>query len=361
MLQSLPGNLVGHDSSVSAPKLIAERSWELCLNSLLGLEEAENDSLGRFLSDPQTQSILYRPLNPHPEPNADTKATFDTKTSAVNTTTTASDSYDLQDIKSDALWLSKRTTTDEVSCLRVVVLEWQTRSASELLKSTKRATRSSNNGTSFPSQDQRTSKDLEHTDHLGRRRRLVEILLREKTQILKCAELIFARWICEQDISWRSKPKNLPWLAEITKGMALQWTLGSTTKGKEKGLVQKDADFILNAMDGLQKRLENLQGAKDWSELESLQDDMETIQDVCLAEEIVHILELVQDIVLTRASVAHAEVALAWFKLMADCAFFEEFRLVSLVLLFASIAADIFSHTLALKIPMPCQYSRWQL
>ena len=143
--------------------------------------------------------------------------------------------------------------------------------------------------------------------------------------------------------------------------MALQWTLGSTTKGKEKGLVQKDADFILNAMDGLQKRLENLQGAKDWSELESLQDDMETIQDVCLAEEIVHILELVQDIVLTRASVAHAEVALAWFKLMADCAFFEEFRLVSLVLLFASIAADIFSHTLALKIPMPCQYSRWQL
>ena len=111
------------------------RSWKTTYVALSQLNpEADNTSLRRHLTDPQTIYLLARSTSPYSAPTLQTKSTFDTKTSSVHVPPSGNPRYDIGQIKEDTLWLSKETKIDEVSALRIAVLEWQTRPAVQLLR-----------------------------------------------------------------------------------------------------------------------------------------------------------------------------------------------------------------------------------
>ena len=77
--------------------------------------------------------MLSQPSNAFPKPSPQTKTAFETKTSAINVTPSNTARYDIKEIKEDALWLSNEAGIDEVSALRVVVEEFQSRAYAQLL------------------------------------------------------------------------------------------------------------------------------------------------------------------------------------------------------------------------------------
>lgn len=88
-----------------------------------------------FFNDPLVQSFFTSPSSAF-EPPGDKgthHATFEKKTAAIHVTPTPNDKYDINVIKKDALWLSKNARINEVAALRVVVIEYQSRPASQLL------------------------------------------------------------------------------------------------------------------------------------------------------------------------------------------------------------------------------------
>ncbi|KAI5301876.1 hypothetical protein KEM56_001263 [Ascosphaera pollenicola] len=110
-------------------------SWNAAVLQLLNIEEGitTEGNVFDFLNSPESQQVLKSPLRPFPPVSADTTSAFNSKTASIS-----ADSQrraDLAEIKADALWLSKKCEINEVSALRIVVLEWQNRSASHLLSS----------------------------------------------------------------------------------------------------------------------------------------------------------------------------------------------------------------------------------
>ena len=88
---------------------------------------ASDSHLESFFSDTQVQKLLARPFHPFSFTQSNTKAAFETKTAAINVAPTSNCEYDINKIKEDALWLSKEAQIDEVSALRIIVLEYQSR------------------------------------------------------------------------------------------------------------------------------------------------------------------------------------------------------------------------------------------
>ena len=110
-----------------------------------------------------------------------------------------SKSYNIKEIKDDSVWLSREAKIDEVQALRIAVLEWHSRPASQLLASSGNgsglqdqhgagksaqsfATSNGMNGASKTAQD-----DVQSATQ--RKRRLLELVVLEENSLLKCSEL----------------------------------------------------------------------------------------------------------------------------------------------------------------------------
>ncbi|KAI5286599.1 hypothetical protein KEM54_006654 [Ascosphaera aggregata] len=108
-------------------------SWNAAHLQILSIEEGSSalDGLVSFINSSEGQRILINPLHPFPPASPDTTVTFESKLSSSSVA--SQKQVDLSQIKSDALWLSKKCNIDEVSALRIVVLQWQDQSAAQLL------------------------------------------------------------------------------------------------------------------------------------------------------------------------------------------------------------------------------------
>ena len=159
-------------------------------------------------------NCLARPYNPYSyTPNTPTKSTFETKTAAINVTPTTKKDYDITEIKEDALWLSKEAEIDELSALRLVVLEYQTRSAAQLQSEFSDEERiflqeaAGNGSLELSSTLSRTklasavsdehAVDLDSKD--VRRVRALRLYLSERRYLLKCAGLFLQRALDQQN------------------------------------------------------------------------------------------------------------------------------------------------------------------
>lgn len=119
-----------------SPAILANRprSWKQALEAVTNIHLAKNcANLGHFLQDEQTIQALQADLGPHKVPTSQTKAEFQAKTAAINVTPSHNGHFDMQQIKEDTLWLSKSDGIDELSALRLVILEWQQRPNTEIL------------------------------------------------------------------------------------------------------------------------------------------------------------------------------------------------------------------------------------
>lgn len=88
-----------------------------------------------FFNDPLVQSFFTSPGSAF-ESRSDKipyKTIFEKKTAAIHVTPTPNDKYDINVIKEDALWLSKNADINLVTALRIVIIEFQSRSTNQLL------------------------------------------------------------------------------------------------------------------------------------------------------------------------------------------------------------------------------------
>ncbi|KAI1306610.1 nucleoporin subcomplex protein binding to Pom34-domain-containing protein [Xylaria venustula] len=112
-------------------------SWRLVASALMDPSghRQSSQTVVDFFNDPLVQSFFTSPGSAF-EPSSDKgphHAAFEKKTAAIHVTPTPNDKYDINVIKADALWLSKNARINEVAALRVVVVEYQSRPASQLL------------------------------------------------------------------------------------------------------------------------------------------------------------------------------------------------------------------------------------
>src|SRR4051812_10228726 len=109
------------------------RSWKRAFLYTLDPEgHADGGAINAFLSHPDSIRLLSESLKPFPSPSAKSKSEFDSKTAAIHVETNGQSSFNLQEIKADALWLSEKAGIDEIAALRIAVLEWQDRPATRL-------------------------------------------------------------------------------------------------------------------------------------------------------------------------------------------------------------------------------------
>ncbi|KAL8422523.1 hypothetical protein RB596_003004 [Gaeumannomyces avenae] len=107
-------------------------SWKAVSSSLADPGRLSSPAVSSFLADQFVEGLLRDPAKVFEPPSAQSKAEFETKTAAINVTPAPNETFDLAQIKSDALWLSTGVALNEPAALRVVVAEFQARGASHL-------------------------------------------------------------------------------------------------------------------------------------------------------------------------------------------------------------------------------------
>ena len=304
--------------------------------------ETDNGSLRRHLTDPQTIHLLAHSSSPYSAPSAQTKSTFDTKTSSVHVPPSGSPPYDIAQLKEDTLWLSKETKIDEVSALRIAVLEWQTRPAVQLLRSSlvdeiaplangvggsqlqasfsgaalSLFGKSSGIGVNAPAPCDATGP---------RRRRLLETYLSERRYILKTTEYTTFAASCKAQLGSPNDITNQAssWLEEVGTAIISTW--------KGDGLAQSKSKNFVGEVEALRSRIESLKTGSGWSSDESQQEEIELAWARNQVLEMIHIMQiLLIRLHLSLTNVITPDLILPWYRLMNECGFYDSLQLVSL-------------------------------
>lgn len=335
------------DSNVSSC-LTCRSSWR---TTFIGLTQhakgADDGALKKHLMDAQTIELLSRPFSPYSAPTSKTKASFETKSSAINVSPSSHGRYDIKKIKDDALWLSKATAIDEVAALRITVLEWQTRPANRLLMSDAYAdyqdylkTVGINGlkssvfksepplvaGQSPPKEeDAKLFEDVQ-----GRHQRLLQIYLSERQYLIRTCEFIIFVALFEifprqsDDIGDESKGKSVDmpgWLAGVGDQVLAAWNLN--------GLAQNsDNHFTVDAINAVRLRCQVLQGDSGWMRDEPGCEQIDQDWGKNQFLEILHIMHLLFTLLVSSTKLTRSDTVLAWFRLMDENKFFNNYEMV---------------------------------
>lgn len=300
-------------------------------------------SLYDFLSHPESVRLLSNALNPFPSPSTKSKADFESKTSAIHTESTAQAAYDLKEIKADALWLSEKASIDEITALRISVLEWQNRPAARLLTrfsdeettSLQNAAGVDNLRTSLVGANfteilrQKTEKESEVSELASegsRRLRLRNLYISEKAHAIKTSRKLLTL----------SLYKGLQDEPTVSKGRGNDRKdslrdLGETiftSKLNGEGWRQ----FIQDCVNAVRSRLTALEGDGGWLGAAESDEEVEDMWRTISVEEIVHILQMLFLQLQAAPEIPSADLLLSWLQLMADYGFLESLQVVSFAL-----------------------------
>ena len=320
--------------------LTSLRSWKSAYIALsLQDNVAANDTLRQYFQDPQTLQILTHCFAPFPAPTPQTKTTLETKTSAINVSSSSKARYDIKQIQADVLWLSQEAKIDEVSSLRIAVIEWQTRPEAQLLQGTEddqTLAKENMHGqpgssifdagaslfmkSSFQKENTAKSEPIE-----GRRRRLLEIYLLERRFILKTNEFLLSSALYRVDIKNITKhgkgQNRIEWPQEIAADILSSW--------EADGADHSSRDYpLVSAFDALRKRQEALREGSGLYQAEGVQDDVEVAWARSQILEMIHIMQIALDLLQAASDLVKAAAILTWFRLVRDYQFFDEVSMV---------------------------------
>lgn len=293
--------------------------------------------LHAFLSHPESARLLSQCPNPFPPPSAKSKSEFESKTAAIHAETTTQSSYDLKEIKSDSLWLSQKANIDEITALRITVLEWQSRPTTRLLTSfsEEEATslqnaaevdnfRVSTIAPSF-SRTLRQNADRDQASDFNseeyRRLRLRELYLSERCHILKTARKLLS-------FSLRD---NIPNIESPSPRRCGDDRLASLSKlaatiFKRKSIGAEWSQFLGDCIDATRNRLASLGGDGGWLGADESNEDVENIWRTTFVEEILHILQLLFLELQASPAIPNSKLLLSWLRLMAEYSFLESLQ-----------------------------------
>ncbi|KAF9884140.1 hypothetical protein FE257_002261 [Aspergillus nanangensis] len=297
--------------------------------------EDEIDDTGRlesFLSHPESIQLLSNCPNTFPTPSAKTKSDFESRTAAIHAETNAQSSYNLAEIKADALWLSQKAKIDETNALRIAILEWQNRPAERLLGSfaDEEATslQSAAGAESFrvslagPSFAEIFNKNIRRDDGTAfaseenRHTRLQDIYLSERAHVVKTARKLFSLYLQENVTD-----KSLPNIHEPLF--------------KDRLAGDKWHTYVQTCITAIQTRLQALEGDGGWLGAAESSETIEDLWRTTIIEEILHILQILFLQLQAAVEITSGDLLLSWLRMMTEYGFLQTLQVafVSLVTL----------------------------
>ncbi|KAH8426220.1 uncharacterized protein LDX57_003967 [Aspergillus melleus] len=267
-----------------------------------------------------------------------TRTDFESKTAAIHAETSAQASYNLKEIKDDALWLSQKAGIDETSALRIAVLEWQNRPATRLLSgfaeeetsSLQGATGAENfrvslAGPSFaevlnPNAGSKNDASLfESTEN--RRLRLSNIYLLERGHIVKTARKLLAILLNDKTNGMFTEQ------AQDERSAQLCQLAETVFESKLSG--EGWRTFVQACIKAIRDRLTALEGDGGWLGLAESNEATEDMWRTTLVEETLHILQILFLLLQSSTEIPAGELQVSWLQLMKDYSFLEPLQVVS--------------------------------
>lgn len=244
-------------------------------------------------------------------------------------------SYDITQIKEDVQWLSKEVKIDEVTALRIVVIEWQNRSGNRILQgytveeriSLRSATNTKNLGSSVATKevDAVMQENTKFDSQAKRRFRLLDLFLSEKKCLLDLATLMAANSMTrpaepEGRSYWTDKEKDdvpLPWLS----GAADQFHGDGMSGGT-------DQQPIVEIIEAIEARLRGLENGSGWAVAEEDTAEIERKYQEVQLDGFVRLLQLLLIKTGPVSVPLPASEVKSWFEFTDKYGFFERFQLV---------------------------------
>lgn len=289
-----------------------------------------------FLTTEQNIHILSHPWKPFLDPSSQEKAKFEAKTAPISVTPAQGGHYDLEEIKSDSLWLSAQAQISEYVALQLVVEEWQGRPAAQLLSglteeealSVQEAAGITNLSAStfLPNSSILTSKTAKADTEHQRRLRIVDVYHTTCASILRVSQML---------VSWGSttylRSQTIYGNNYCTVGAAWIEELGQSIAAEQNGRTKgaPPAKALEECLKALQKRCDNL-GAYEWDVDESILESASERWVVAQTTELLHILHLalIHADLVTRAFVPAATIE-DWLQTFSNQGFFRDFTAVT--------------------------------
>ncbi|KAF7864045.1 hypothetical protein EAF04_007010 [Stromatinia cepivora] len=305
-------------------------SWETAFFALLNIQESGAQStLEKFFKESKVLSLLSNPVDVFPQPTTKTKSEFQSKLSPINADHSSAE-YDVKKVSEDALWLSGTAQIDEVSALRIVVQEHQSRAYAQLLGKlseeelislqdafgNKRSTNLLSAGSLIGTQAEVAPTEEESQGN--RRVRMLSIYLSERRFFWKCLTLIIQR------------PRLSP-----TPGSSLGgWyeRLHTEVLGRWKGLgasPHRMVELVQTINAGL-TRLFDKSGSK-WSLEGDGRDELEIEWGSNQIIEATHMMETIFYYIFssdTALEISHSDLVLEWFTFVSKFKFLDEVRML---------------------------------
>lgn len=280
---------------------------------------------------------MSQSLIPSFRPSAKSKSEFESKTAAIHVETNSKTPFDLQEIKADAQWLSEKAQIDEITALRIAVLEWQNRPATRLAStfspeeatSLQSATGSDNlrasvagpNLASVLRQAAGEGGSSSFATESHRRLRLRKLYLSERSHILKTFRKLLAFSL--HDLSSESARSGGN---ESNRRLALCKLGVSMFHGKSAG--DGLTRLLEDCITGIRKRLEDLEGDGNWLGANESSQDTEDIWRTTMVEEIVHILQIMFHQLRASSEIPTEDLVISWLNLMDKFTFLETLQVV---------------------------------
>ena len=241
--------------------------------------------------------------------SSQSKASFETKTSAINLTPSTKSRYDIKQIKEDTLWLSKEAKIDEISSLRIAILEYQRRGIAHLLEEP-----SDRHSNPFSSDARR-------------RLRLFQIYLEERLYTLRVVHLVLrtgapAASPALDDHDTNDITTEPQWRTDLGQRIRASWGLLGENQQQKSSWVEK-------AVSALSSRINAVFESQNWS----VDDVSKTELDVLWCQ--THLLEMIQisqillECIKSTSRIPRSHSIISWFRFMKQYAFFESSELVS--------------------------------
>lgn len=326
------------------------RSWKAAFLRAVSSRGDDDDceNLSAFLRSSDAIRTLSNPLDPFPRQSERTKSEFESKTAAVNATNRSSPSYNLEEIKNDAAWLSGKAQINEVSALRIVILEWQNRASDHLLSNFSEeeinslrdavGTGSLSNSVdktesagilSYAASQNDSSSDTHPNE--TRKSKLFRLFLTEKQHIIKLSQHLLALHVSGKwptyGVSDNADNPNHPRRKRSEEISSL--VFGAQSNGGDQ---TQSGITIQGCIDAIRSGINRLESGSGWPNDESTVPNLEV--ELAWQETTLDELYQMTQILFLRmqmsGGVPSSQQLLSWLRLMTEYNFLELFRPVSL-------------------------------
>lgn len=276
-----------------------------------------------FLLDPASVKILSSELDPIAPSSTAAKKEVERRIASLQDSNIQTKTYDIEEFKEDVVWLSHHGKVDELTALRVVLLEWQNRASFRLLKdsgnepvgtfnATQRPTLAAEGGAETP--DVFLSETRKHM-------RLLHLLLAEKEAILAVSVQVSA---VATHAGVPSLHRTVPWFSSLHQ--AVTETSARTKKTMPDASVQEYIPRCVNAIQACLIKFENGSG---WTlgdaDTTALEEAFRTSQLVNVA----NLLRLLFVHTLASSTPDTPASVQGWFSHVDEYGFFTQLRPVS--------------------------------